>query len=407
MTAAKHKLNLGGFKLRTLLTVTQAINNNAPREELIGFFPKFLGDTLGIGKILLYTRQEDKWIPEVIYNLNLNEVLIEPEKHLLPYDSIQLFRGDNTPEYFSKFDLLIPVLHKQKPLAFLLLGDLDEERIEVSPLIKHYTFIQILANIIMVAIENKKLYKASLAQATLNKEMELASAVQQMLFPASLPANDVLTCAVHYSPHRFIGGDYYDVIQESEKCYVFCVADVSGKGIAASLIMSNFQAALRALLPFVSSLGELVHALNKTVFSTTSGEKFVTLFLARYNAHNHSLEYINAGHIPPLYFTSENGKIEFLEDGCIMLGALPEIPELQIGRVQVTPGATLFAYTDGLLELENEADESYGMEKLCLAFAKYTDLPVTELVEQIFAEAELFRGVSSYNDDLTLFACRF
>lgn len=400
---SKKRLDLSGFKLRTLLSVTQAINNNASKEELLAFFPKLLGENLHIGKILLYTNNNG-WHCEIAYNVNESQTGINIEEHLLSYTNICMTRKSNI-EALKQFDLLIPVYHKQKALAYLLLGDLDEERIEVSPLIKHYTFIQTLANIIMVAIENKKLYKENLEQVAVNRELELASKVQKMLFPSVLPDTENFKCAVHYKPHQLIGGDYYDVILTDKDEYVFCIADVSGKGISASLIMSNFQAALRVLLPYIHSLPELLFALNKGVFENTKGEKFITLFIARYNTKSREMEYVNAGHIPPLFYA--NNKISFLEDGGIMLGAFYELPELKVGKVNVPVHSSLFCYTDGLLELENENGVQFGIENTCKSFAKNTDLLPDQIVDNIFADAENFRGNKSYNDDLTLFACRF
>jgi sigma-B regulation protein RsbU (phosphoserine phosphatase) len=148
-----------------------------------------------------------------------------------------------------------------------------------------------------------------------------------------------------------------------------------------------------------------MYALNKGVFENTNGEKYITLFIARFNVLSREMEYINAGHIPPLFYT-EN-KISFLEEGGIMLGAFKELPELSLGKIYVPSNASLFCYTDGLLELENINGEQFGIENTCKSFAKNTDLEPQEIVENIFADAELYRGEKKYNDDLTLFACRF
>jgi sigma-B regulation protein RsbU (phosphoserine phosphatase) len=109
-------------------------------------------------------------------------------------------------------------------------------------------FTQALANILVVALENKRLGRRQLEQEVLKREMEIASQVQQLLFPATLPNTDFLKAEVTYIPHSRVGGDYYDLIASGEDKIYFCVADVSGKGMAAALLMSNFQAALRTLL---------------------------------------------------------------------------------------------------------------------------------------------------------------
>ena len=146
----------------------------------------------------------------------------------------------------KSFEIIIPVFHKSKPLAYLLIGDL-EDKVEVSPAIKHLNFVQTITNIIVVAIENKKLAKKSILQAALKKEMEFASQMQSMLFPSILPNDAQLNAAAFYLPQQEVGGDYYDFIWLNANEFAFCVADVSGKGVPAALLMSNFQANLRVL----------------------------------------------------------------------------------------------------------------------------------------------------------------
>ena len=108
--------------------------------------------------------------------------------------------------------------------------------------------------------------------------------------------------AAFYRPHFEVGGDYYDVVKMGKDQFGFCIADVSGKGISAALLMSNFQASLRALFTKEISLYQLIEKLNERVFDTAKGEKFITLFIARYNVVTRTLEYVNAGHNPPIFY---------------------------------------------------------------------------------------------------------
>ena len=132
------------------------------------------------------------------------------------------------------------------------------------------------------------------------KELELASEMQSMLFPRKLPNDEKMDVDALYQAQHQVGGDYYDFIRLNENEVAFCIADVSGKGVSAALLMANFQANLRALFKTTSSLNEIVTDLNRLVNENAKGEKFVTLFIAKYNYITRFLTYINAGHNPPI-----------------------------------------------------------------------------------------------------------
>ena len=232
----------------------------------------------------------------------------------------------------------------------------------MSPTIKHLHFIQTMTNIVAVAIENRNLYNQNLRQEIIKKELDLASRVQSMLIPShsSLPNNEDIVATACYLPHFEVGGDYYDVVQINDHRYGFCIADVSGKGISAALLMSNFQANVRALFAANLKLDEIVHELNQRVMNNVNGEKFVTLFIGEYNSQNKKLTYVNAGHNPPILYQAGLKEIKFLQSGSIGVGMLDFIPSITIGSEYVTQGSRLIMFTDGIIELENENMEEFG-----------------------------------------------
>ncbi|NJK96919.1 MAG: serine/threonine-protein phosphatase [Bacteroidales bacterium] len=148
-----------------------------------------------------------------------------------------------------------------------------------------------------------------------------------------------------------VGGDYYDVIKLDEEEVGFCIADVSGKGISAALLMSNFQATFRALFTKNVPLKFLIERLNERVLSNAKGEKFITFFIGRYNNKTRELEYINAGHNPPLLYLIQSEQLTFLRSGCVGLGMLDDIPYVVKGTLQITEPVKILCYTDGLVEL--------------------------------------------------------
>ncbi|HCI55928.1 MAG TPA: serine/threonine protein phosphatase, partial [Bacteroidales bacterium] len=260
-SSSKERLEISKFKLNALLEITLSINANLPVEELLAKYDSILRNNLGIGKIMIFKREE-KW--ECILNAGFPDSFqksINIQDQLLPLTETTIVT--NTPG-FEGVDIIIPVCNNLIPLAYIFIGDIEEEGEGMSPVLKHLTFIQTISNIIIVAIENIRLFKESLRQEALKKELELASRMQMMLIPGEnqLPSRGKIVVKGFYFPHYEVGGDYYDCLKLSEEITGFCIADVSGKGISAAILMSNFQASLRALFTCDIDLVSLIRKLN-------------------------------------------------------------------------------------------------------------------------------------------------
>jgi phosphoserine phosphatase RsbU/P len=297
-TKISHQKHIQDLKLNALLEVTKAINNNWSTDELLDLYQNILEDRLGVGKLVLF-HFEKEWTCILKYGIDENYSPIEFESELLDIHEIETITYSNG-QLSKNFEIVIPVFHKQTPLAFVLMGDVNQEKLELSAAIKHLPYVQTLTNIIVVAIENKKLYKEHIQRVKINKELELAQSMQLMLFPQELPHTDALQVAAAYMPHEQVGGDYYDFLKLNNHEFIFCIADVSGKGVAAALLMSNIQATLHSLINYTHNLKDIVLELNKRVIANTHSEKFVSLFLAKLNTKSQQLTYINAGHNPPI-----------------------------------------------------------------------------------------------------------
>src|SRR5690606_33894335 len=259
---------------------------------------------------------------------------------------------------------------------------------------------QALSNIIIVAIENKKLANKQLAREAFRKELEIASDVQQFMFPESLPNTEVLKVEASYLPHDMVGGDYYDYIPINKNQFLICIADVSGKGIAAALMMSNFQASLRMMLRQTPNLTDIVEALNFQVLENTKGEKFITFFAAIYDIRLKTMVYVNAGHNPPILVDKNNG-IMMLEEGSTVLGAMHPLPFLNEGFITNLDDFLLFCYTDGVTETVNEEQQEFGSERL-LEYFKGPDIYTKELKvihQDIIVALDNFKGKNGYHDD--------
>jgi sigma-B regulation protein RsbU (phosphoserine phosphatase) len=263
-----------------------------------------------------------------------------------------------------------------------------------------------LCNIIAVAVENRRLFKQSMIKERISKELEVASEMQKLLFPSDLPSNRKMDLSAKYIPRHAVGGDYYDFIPLGDEEYIICIADVSGKGISAALLMANFQATIRTLFKYQRfEMPFLLEELNKIVMRSAKGEKFITFFIAHYNAHTRKMNYVNAGHNHP--FLLNGRKVTMLKDGCIGLGMLDELPYVNVGKMVLNPNTTFVLFTDGVVELENAEGEQFGIERLVKNAQAYSPLKMEDMNNIIFSKLDEWRGNLTFVDDTAIFSCKF
>jgi sigma-B regulation protein RsbU (phosphoserine phosphatase) len=397
----KDRLKMSKFKLDALLDITLSINANLPTSELVRKYESILRDELGIGKILLF-KYGEQWEP--LLNSGFPDSLrdsINVEHDLLCFREIQT---EVVQKHFTSVDFIIPVLHNNEPSAYVLIGDIDEEGEGMSPLIRHLNFIQTISGIIVVAIENQRLFRESLRQEALRRELELAARMQMMLIPDNtrLPDGSTIRARGFYYPHYEVGGDYYDFMNLSEDVVGFCIADVSGKGMSAALLMSNFQASLRALFTADASLGELIRKLNILVVSNSAGERFITLFIARYNLKTRILEYVNAAHNPPVIINTATGNASVLRQSCVGVGMLDEIPSVTTDILHVNSPTKIICYTDGLSELKDTDGTDLGISPLVRHFPNHGTL--SENIEALISDIDISAGNPRLFDDVSILA---
>jgi sigma-B regulation protein RsbU (phosphoserine phosphatase) len=379
------RLKISKFKLDALLDITMSINANLPVEELLAKYEKILRENLNIGKILIF-KKSNSW--ECILNGGFSKSLerIDVESKLLNITEILFDTADIS---FEGVDIIVPVLNNNVPIAYVFIGDIEEEGEGMSPVLKHLNFIQTFSSIIIVAIENIRLFKESLRQEALKKELELAARMQKMLIPdnSQMPRNPKIVVNGFYFPHYEVGGDYYDCIRLSETKTGFCIADVSGKGIAAAILMSNFQASFRALFTHDISLEVLVNKLNSIVVTNAAGEKFITFFVARYDHVTGLLEYINAAHNPPVIYDTVSGEVVHLNASCVGIGMLDDIPNVRKSELTVKNYSKIVCYTDGLSELKDDDGKDIGTRVIIRHISNH--FPVEQNMREMIKELGL------------------
>lgn len=404
------KFHLVELELNAILEITQAINNNIPEESLYMMYKFTLRANLNIERLALYVIDEEdqKWNCKVNFGtetdfqeIPLDESALETIKESSELSSLP-FEDKN----FDVFDVVIPVYHKDKVLAYVFLDKIPQDAISSELQRKVDTrFVQTLTNIIIVAIENKKLVRRQLRQEAFNKELEIAKKVQSLLFPKSLPYETNLQVRATYYPNYLIGGDYYDFIPITKEKFIFCIADVSGKGIPAALLMSNFQASLRTLVRQTNDLKTITEELNQSIYDNAEGEHFITFFVAMYDGSNSKLHYINAGHNPAVLF-AESKEPQLLDTGTTVLGVFSPLPFLKETTINQLENFMLFSYTDGITEVRDKEGEEYGLDRLLDFIKEQKQEELEDIHENLIQEINSFREDLPYTDDVTILSCR-
>ena len=392
------ELNLKQLQIKSLLTITQAINDNISAEGLYNMYKSFLSWEMEIDKMALFIKEEQIWNCAATINSSK-----EYSKELIPkiikYKRLHTIKDDDD-ELLEDFDIIIPVFHKEQPLAYAIIGGIREK----SDLYNRIQFITTITNIIAVAIENKRLFKQQIEQERLKREIQLASEVQQMLIPESFPCCDEYAISKIYKPHFNIGGDYIDFISFDKNRFAFCIADISGKGVAAALLMANFQAIIQTFIYQYRDLETFIFALNQAVFRITKADKYITFFIAEIDINKMQLKYINAGHYPPVLVN--NGNLRRLEQGTTVIGAFDRLPEIKEEIVPLEKDALILSFTDGLADLRN-AKGDFFEDKMIESFViNNSNLSPVDFNEELMNEINIFKGDQEYSDDIAVLTCK-
>jgi sigma-B regulation protein RsbU (phosphoserine phosphatase) len=242
----------------------------------------------------------------------------------------------------------------------------------------------------------------------LEQELEIAREVQATLFPKQLPHLRGMAVFGGCEPTRVVSGDYYDFIVEDEARLDIVVADISGEGISAALLMANLQAAMRNQLLSIKhdspediekSLAKVVAQLNRQIYLNSPAEKYATLFLSRYDAERRQLSYCNAGHLPPILLDGQG--VQMLEATGMVVGLLPNA-SYQAKSVELSPGTMLAIFTDGVTEAVNGADEEFGDERLLEALKGSRTRTPEGIYKFVIEKIRDWQGDLPQHDDITL-----
>lgn len=381
--------------LDALLAVSKSIIGNHSTLSIFKNFIATLKNTFEYTNIFFIYKTKTGWF--VIHN-NQHKHLQDLQllDFLEPFTELTYL--DKSEAVMGEFDTIVPVIHNDLPLAYLMVEGVHNQVIDSVQ--EEVRFLEAYTNLVVIAAENQRLLKQEIEQEYSQKELEMAAEIQQGLVPSSYPDLPCCEFDSRYIPHSKIGGDGFDVIHAKSKDAIFIsMADVSGKGVSAALLMANFQATLATT--FIHSTREnFAQTINKAVYRITKGERFVSLFACKIWLDENKITYINFGHNPPFFLS--NGKMQRLDVGSTIIGVFEELPFHNIGEVTFEDEAQLLLFTDGLVDVTNAKDERFDIEPVEEILKDHQFKTPKEMNDAILKKVTDFKGKRKFNDDVTL-----
>ncbi|MBS1796371.1 MAG: SpoIIE family protein phosphatase [Acidobacteria bacterium] len=265
---------------------------------------------------------------------------------------------------------------------------------------EHLNILTTLASVASIRVENARLLEERFQRERMERELELATEIQQSFQPSAPPQIAGYEFqGISFSCYE-IGGDYYDFIARPDGRMLIALGDVSGKGTAAALLMSSLHAAIHAQVTAQSEIEQIVKSVNQYLSDNTPANRFVTLFIAELTPETGSFKYINAGHNPPL-IGRVDGSVEQLQSGGFPLGIIP-MADYEVGEMTLRPGEALVIYSDGVSEAANLKGEEFGVERLSQVVSRFLTSSASGLRDKVESALSTFTQTAPAGDDITL-----
>jgi phosphoserine phosphatase RsbU/P len=345
-------------------------------------------------------RGEDDPIEEVRLSRAIMTEVMENGKSVLTSDA------QHDPRFSSQTIVLqgirsvlaVPLSVDERHVFGLIYADSPTN--EVTFTSEHLGILTTLASVASIRVENASLLEERINRERMERELELATEIQQRFQPSGPPSIEGYEFqGISFSCYE-IGGDYYDFIERGDGKVLVALGDVSGKGTAAALLMSSLHAAIHAQIAAKSTLDETVTAVNEYLAENTPANRFVTLFIGELEPTAGEFRFINAGHNPPL-LAHADGTVEQLESGGLPLGIMP-FAEYEAGTVTLTRGDVLVIYSDGVSEANNLAEEEFGLDRLSQVIRANVSRSAAAIRDKVESSLSEFTGTAAPNDDITL-----
>ena len=346
------------------------------------------------------TRGKLEPIDEVRISRTVMEEVLKNGQSVLTADA------QHDPKYFSqtmalqgiRSVLAVPLSVDERTIFGLVYA--DSPTYEATFTEEHLNILTTLASVASIRVENASLMDARLERERMERELELATEIQQRFQPSAPPIVDGYQFqGISFSCYE-IGGDYYDFVPRHDGKMLIALGDVSGKGTAAALLMSSLHAAIHAQVSAKTELGLAISSVNHYLAENTPANRFVTLFATELNPETGHLRYINAGHNPPLIGRAD-GTVLQLSSGGFPLGIISGA-EFEIGEITLESGDVLVIYSDGVSEANNLVGEEFGMDRLINVVKSNLKASASGLRDKVESALSSFTQTAPANDDITL-----
>ncbi len=310
-----------------------------------------------------------------------------------------------TDERFSRFSnpklpirslLTVPLVSKGKMIGVITVFNKKNGTLGVDD----QRLLTIIATQSSQIIENARLLEEEQQLLVIREEMRMARDIQTELLPKAPPVVPGYDISGKSIPAKVVGGDYFDFMVLDDHRLMFCLGDVTGKGLSAAILMGNTQATIRGQALLTASPKECMHTANLLMFKSTGLGKFVTLFYGILDYKNHMLTYSNAGHDEPYLLNSE-ASISRLKTGGVVLGFVPEY-QYQEANISIQPGDRLVVYSDGIPEAMNAREEEFSDQRLEQIITENPHLSSAALIDKIITAVQAHAGDTPQSDDITL-----
>lgn len=391
-------------ELNTLFDLSKEFNLLIDRDKISRIFKFALLGQLFIRTFILVYKNQDtpillasSGIAKEPVKKQIGEIFSHTEEDVLIID--KNFKTSHDWINENQIAALISVSIQNEKVAVIGVG----ERANKVPFSDaDFNFLKSLANLAVISIQKTFFLEDKIDKERMEEELSIAKSIQKGLFPDPIPEVEGIDLATKTISSREVGGDYFDVATAPDGNTIFAIADVTGKGVPAALLMANLQSMLHVLLPVDITLSEATERINNLIYKNTPSDKFITFFWAKYLSTHKILRYVNAGHNPPLLLRNNAGSFEELSDGGLLLGALETLIPYEQTDIQLNPGDLLVCYTDGVDEALNpEGNDDYGVDRLKERVLQLRDKSSSEIIEGIVDDVNAFSN-HCLLDDLTL-----
>jgi len=400
-------------QLKSLFELSKEFNSNfTNKENIIKLLNYTLLGNFGIRDFIILSRDKNGEFYLLKDNKNLDFTRFDLNQ-LFPKDKIaSIFKStikisENSDILFVKylaengFELMIPTVIKNELENVICLGKkLNKSNYSETDI----EFLESIVNLSLISIQNSNLFQEYLDKQKIENELKIAREIQLALLPTNIPEIKGYEISGMNLPALQVGGDYYDIIKLTETKFAIVIADVSGKGTPASLLMANIQSAVHSYLKLYEEgsfeLSKVTEKINELIYENTASDKFITFFWGILDSEKNTFEYINAGHNPPIFL--QNNKLVQLTDGGFMIGIMDTGVVYEVGNIEIGNNDSIVFYTDGVTEANSKDGEEFGEEKLSDILIENKNLNAEEILGKIKESIVDFTKDTPQYDDITM-----